>query len=127
MITFIVKANVKAGQAETLKEALTATAAFISDNEPSFATYSFFNGDDSQVTFINLISDSAAFAHHFAIAPQNAAAPAMMGALEITSTEIYGELTSEIEAMVQRMNPVRRTAQSGTFDRVLTVRESVNI
>jgi len=125
MITFIVHANVKPGQVETLKKALTATADFISANEPGFANYSYFNEDDTQVTFINLINDSAALASHFAIAPQNEAGPAMMGALEITGAEIYGDLSPEVEAMVKGMKPLRRTAQSGTFDRTVAVRETV--
>lgn len=45
-----------------------------------------------------------------------------MEALEITSAEIYEDLSPEVEAMVQGM---RRTAQSGTFDRTLTIRETV--
>ena len=122
MITFIVKANVKSGQTATLTEALLATAAYISTNEPEFANYSYFGEDESQVTFINLINDSAAFASHFALAPQNEAGAAVMGALDITSVEIYGELSPEVEAMVQGMNPLRRTAQSGTFDRQIAVR-----
>ena len=125
MITFIVKANVKSGQTATLKEALLATAAFISANEPGFANYAYFNEDETQVTFINIINDSAAFTHHFAISSQNEAGPATMGSLEITGAEIYGELSSEAEAIVAGMKPLRRTAQSGTFDRMIVVKDAV--
>ncbi|MCA9921539.1 MAG: hypothetical protein KC419_11165 [Anaerolineales bacterium] len=123
MITFIVKANVKSGQTETLKRALIETAAFISANEPDFANYSYFNDDESQVTFINLVTDSAALGKHFQLSPQNTAMPTVMGALEVTSTEIYGDLSPEVEAIVQGMKPLRRTAQSGTFDRQIAVKE----
>ena len=125
MITFIVRANVKPGLTETLKEALMETAAFISANEPEFANYAYFSADDTQVTFINLTNNSAALANHFAIASQNEAGPAVMAALEITSTEIYGELAPEVEAMVQGMKPLRRTPQYGTFDRTLIVKEVI--
>ena len=125
MITFIVKATVKPGQVETLKNGLAATAAFISANEPGFASYAYFSANDAQITFINLANDAAALVHHFAMAPNNKSGPSVMGALEITSVEIYGALSAEANALVQGMNPLRYHAQSGTFDRTLMVKEAL--
>lgn len=118
MISFIVNANIKPGLEQELKDAVAATADFISEHEPDFATYAHFE-DGNQVTFVNLASDSDALAAHFAAAPNNAAGPAMMGAIEVTSVDIYGDLSPEVEAMVAGMNPRRRTPAIGTFDRRL--------
>lgn len=62
-----------------------------------------------------------------ALAPQNEARPAMMGALEITSVEIYGELSPEVEMIVAGMKPLRRTAQIGTFEKKVAVKALIPV
>jgi hypothetical protein len=90
-----------------------------SAQEPDFATYTHFSEDGGAVTFVNLASDSAALAKHFAVAGDNPATPQMMATLELTDVEIYGELTPDVEAMVAGMNPTRYIPNVGTFDRRL--------
>lgn len=119
MITFIVRANIKEGREGQLREAMQSISAKASTSEPDFATYTHFSPDSAQVTFVNLASDSAALAEHFAIAAESPATPLMMEALELTDVEIFGEMTPEVEAMVAGMNPTRHVPDLGTFDRRL--------
>ena len=120
MITFIVRANIKEDKEDELRDAMQAISATASTKEPDFATYTHVSADGSQVTFVNLASDSAALGEHFAVAGENPATPLMMAALELTDVEIFGELTPEVEAMVAGMNPTRYIPDVGTFDRRLT-------
>ncbi len=119
MITFIVRANVKQGLQDQLRDAMQAISATASTKEPGFATYTHFSEGGDTVTFVNLASDSAALAAHFAVAGENPATPQMMEALELTGVEIYGELTPDVEAMVAGMKPTRYIPDLGTFDRRL--------
>ena len=119
MITFIVRANIKEGLEAQLRGAMQSISATASAQEPDFATYTHFSEDGRAVTFVNLASDSAALAEHFAIAGDNPATPQMMATLELTDVEIYGELTPDVEAMVAGMNPTRYIPNVGTFDRRL--------
>ena len=121
MIIFIVDANVKAGLAGTLRTQLEKTTANIAQNEPNYALYTYFNEDQTTVTFINMASDSDALANHFAQAKLDPEGQKQLnGCIEITSMKLFGQLSTEVEAMVATMPLQRIVPDSGTFDRILT-------
>ena len=123
MIFFVVEATVKPGLASTLQDQLEKTTEKIAQNEPNYALYSYFNSDQTKVTFINVASDSDALAQHFAQAKNDPEGQQILNScIEITTMKLYGHLSSDVEAMVQAMKPQRFVPDSGTFDRLLATR-----
>ena len=121
MIIFMVDANVKAGLVGTLQTQLEKTTANIAQNEPNYALYTYFNKDQTTVTFINMASDSDALANHFAQAKLDPEGQKQLNScIEFTSMKLYGQLSIEVEEMVANMPLQRIVPDSGTFDRILT-------
>lgn len=126
MIIFMVEANVKAGLADDLQSQLEKTTANIAQNEPNYGLYTHFNDDKTAVVFINMASDSDALAHHFAQAKNDPEGQKRLNScIEITSMKLFGQLSPDVEAMVANMPLQRFVPESGTFDRTLTIRETV--
>ena len=126
MIIFIVDATVKSGLASALQAQLEKTTRRIARNEPNYALYTYFNSDQTAVTFINMASDSDALAHHFAQAKLDPEGQKQLNScIEVTSMKLYGQLSPEVETTVAGMNPQRFVPDSGTFDRVLAVRQDI--
>ena len=126
MIVFIVDAKVKAGLADDLQKQPAKTTANIAQNEPNYALYTYFNSDQTSVTFINMASDSDALANHFAQAKLDAEGQKRLNScIEIASMKLFGQLSPEVEAMVASMPLQRLVPDSGTFNRILVAEETV--
>ena len=126
MIIFMVEAKVKSGMANALQTQMEKTTENIAQNEPNYALYTYFNSDQTVVTFINIASDSDALAYHFAQAKLDPEGQKQLfSCIDVTSMKLFGQLTPEVEAMVAGMNPKRFVPDSGTFDRMLAIQQEV--
>ena len=124
MIIFMVEANVKTGFADDLQTQLEKTTANIAHSEPNYALYTYFNSDQTTVTFINVASDSDALAHHFSQAKLDPEGQKQLNScIDITSMKLFGQLSPKVEAMVASMPLQRLVPDSGTFDRILNVQQ----
>jgi hypothetical protein len=126
MIIFQVEAKVKPGHEATFEDQLEKTTALIAQNEPNYALYSYLNSDQSQATFFNIATDAEALANHFMEAGNDPEGQKrLMSCLEITSVQLYGTLSVELEEKLKPMGAQFFKPHSGTFDRMITVRDSV--
>jgi len=126
MIIFQVEAKVKPGQEATFEDQLEKTTALIAQNEPNYALYSYLNSDKSEATFFNITANSEALANHFVEAGNDPEGQKrLMSCVEIISVQLYGNLSAELEENLKPMGAQFLKPHSGTFDRMIAVKDAV--
>lgn len=90
-------------------------------NEPAYASFAYLTDDETQVTFMNVFSDPEAMADHFALVGEIDGLARLMGTIEITGRQVYGDLTPALVEKVTGADGTMDGALSGTFDRQVIV------